>query len=180
MNPHFKSKSEAEQGDFFPVSARRDWSIRLIKVVSFMVIFMAGAVLGVSLTSHFTPYFSTQAELFFPSKMYSTNCGQENSTLESFISPSNLIHDMTDDELFWRASLVPKKKTYPFKRVPKVAFMFMTRGPLPLMKLWEKFFMGHEGLYSVYVHSLPAYKLIVNETSPFYNRQIRSEVWVYD
>ncbi|WVZ81510.1 hypothetical protein U9M48_028877 [Paspalum notatum var. saurae] len=39
----------------------------------------------------------------------------------------------------------------------KVAFLFLTRGPLPLAPLWERFFGGHEGLYSVYVHALPGY-----------------------
>ncbi|ONK57745.1 uncharacterized protein A4U43_C09F3660 [Asparagus officinalis] len=163
MSHHSKGKNE------------EDWSIRLIKVVSFMVVFMAGAVLGLSLTSHITPYFHTQSELFFPKRMYSTNCAKDNTSLASFVSPSNLMHDMSDDELFWRASLVPKKEKFPFKRVPKVAFMFMTRGALPLLKLWEMFFAGHEGFYSIYVHSLPGYKLIVNDSSPFYGRQIRSE-----
>ncbi|KAG0603430.1 hypothetical protein M758_10G093800 [Ceratodon purpureus] len=35
----------------------------------------------------------------------------------------------------------------------KVAFMFLTGGPLPFEKLWEKFFKGHEDRYSVYVHA---------------------------
>ncbi|CAI5515427.1 unnamed protein product [Closterium sp. Naga37s-1] len=35
----------------------------------------------------------------------------------------------------------------------KIAFLFLTRGPLPFAPLWEKFFAGHEGHYSVYVHA---------------------------
>lgn len=61
--------------------------------------------------------------------------------------------------------------------VPKVAFMFLTGGPLPFEKLWEKFFEGHEGKYSVYVH---ASREKPKRKSPvFQGREIRSEkvVW---
>ncbi|XP_052290144.1 glycosyltransferase BC10-like [Citrus sinensis] len=55
---------------------------------------------------------------------------------------------------------------------PKVAFMFMTRGSLPFELLWDKFFNGHEGKFSVYVHVSKG-KLIC--ISPhFVNRDIRS------
>ncbi|CAI0380169.1 unnamed protein product [Linum tenue] len=54
--------------------------------------------------------------------------------------------------------------------------MFLTRGALPLAPLWEVFFRGHEGLYSIYVHNLPNY----NDTDPldsvFYGRRIPSKV----
>jgi hypothetical protein len=83
---------------------------------------------------------------------------------------------MTDDELFWRASLVPRAEDFPFQRVPKVAFLFMTRGPVHFAPLWDKFFRGHQGLYSVYVHTVPDYKLNVSKNSAFYGRQIPSEV----
>ncbi|XP_022996487.1 uncharacterized protein LOC111491719 [Cucurbita maxima] len=38
-------------------------------------------------------------------------------------------------------------------KTPKIAFMFMTPGSLPFEKLWDKFFHGHEGKFSVYVHA---------------------------
>lgn len=99
------------------------------------------------------------------------------SDLDRWIRPSsNLMHKMTDEELFWRASFVPRLKKYPFKRVPKVAFMFLTRGPLPLYPLWEKFLQRHEGLYSIYVHSIPTYRANFPSTSAFYQRQIPSQV----
>ncbi|CAI9300411.1 unnamed protein product [Lactuca saligna] len=63
-------------------------------------------------------------------------------------------------------------KEYPFKRIPKIAFMFLARGPLPLSPLWEKFFEGNEGLYSIYVHSLPSYSPDFPTSSVFYGRQI--------
>lgn len=72
--------------------------------------------------------------------------------------------------------MVPRKEEYPFKRVPKVAFMFLTRGPLPMLPLWEKFFAGQDKrLYSVYVHS-HGYELAVSNESAFYGRHIPSQV----
>ncbi|KAE8676122.1 putative Calmodulin binding protein-like [Hibiscus syriacus] len=76
--------------------------------------------------------------------------------------PAMTRHNMTDEELFWRASFVPKIKKFPIKRTPKVAFMFLTRGKVLLAPLWEKFFRGHEGFYSIYVHSDPSF----GETMP--------------
>ncbi|KAH9306684.1 hypothetical protein KI387_011088, partial [Taxus chinensis] len=38
-------------------------------------------------------------------------------------------------------------------KMRKIAFMFLTPGPLPFDMLWEEFFKGHEGKYTVYVHA---------------------------
>ncbi|XP_038989875.1 glycosyltransferase BC10-like [Phoenix dactylifera] len=64
---------------------------------------------------------------------------------------------------------------YPFKRVLKVAFLFLIKGPLPLSPLWDRFFKGGEGHFIVYVHSSPRYHLNVSKTSAFYGRQIPSQ-----
>lgn len=97
--------------------------------------------------------------------------------LESWIRPpSSLLHKMNDNELFWRASMVPMIEKYPFRRTPKIAFMFLTRGPLPLAPLWERFFKGNEKLYSIYIHSAPSYVPDFPPSSPFYRRQIPSQV----
>ncbi|XP_073005711.1 glycosyltransferase BC10-like [Typha latifolia] len=99
----------------------------------------------------------------------------EQSGVRKWAGPrSRLMHNMSDEELFWLASFVPQVRKYPFKRVPKVAFMFLTRGPLPLAPLWEKFFKGHEGLYSIYVHSMPGFRPGFLPSSVFYGRQIPS------
>ncbi|KAK2996928.1 hypothetical protein RJ639_024786, partial [Escallonia herrerae] len=104
-------------------------------------------------------------------------CVEEPSSLERWIKPpSDLMHTMSDKELFWRASLVPRIKKYPFNRKPKIAFMFLTKGPLPLAPLWERFFKGHEGLYSIYVHPLPSFQAKFPSSSVFYKRQIPSQV----
>ncbi|KAE8684296.1 40S ribosomal protein S30-like [Hibiscus syriacus] len=99
------------------------------------------------------------------------------NTLENFIRPpSNSMHDMNDTELLWRASFVPRIKEYPFKRVPKIAFMFLTKGPLLMAPLWDRFFKGHEGLYSIYIHALPSYTGGYLPSSVFYRRQIPSQI----
>ncbi|GFZ08492.1 core-2/I-branching beta-1,6-N-acetylglucosaminyltransferase family protein [Actinidia rufa] len=104
-------------------------------------------------------------------------CVEEPTSLEKWIrAPSNLLHTMTDKELLWRASFVPRIKKYPFTRVPKIAFMFLTKGPLPLAPIWERFFKGHEGLYSIYIHSLPSFQVDFPSSSVFYRRRIPSQV----
>lgn len=99
--------------------------------------------------------------------------------LEDYIKQKVLMHDMSDEELMWRASMVPKLGKYPFKRTPRVAFMFLTRGELPFAPLWEKFFKGHQGLYSIYVHSDPSYNGSVPNDSVFYGRRIPSKVSIF-
>ncbi|KAL4295167.1 hypothetical protein GQ457_12G031490 [Hibiscus cannabinus] len=103
-------------------------------------------------------------------------CYEQSNSLEYWRKPpTNLLHSMSDNELLWRASLVPRIKKYPFSRVPKIAFMFLTKGPLPLAPLWERFFKGHEGLYSIYIHSMPSFKADFPRSSVFYRRQIPSQ-----
>ncbi|KAE9618733.1 hypothetical protein Lal_00046997 [Lupinus albus] len=95
--------------------------------------------------------------------------------LKEFLKPPNIMHDMDDEELSWRASMNPKIPKYPFDRVPKVAFMFLTRGPIFLAPLWEKFFKGHEGYYSIFVHSDPSYNGSDPESPVFHGRRIPSK-----
>ncbi|CAO2210377.1 unnamed protein product [Urochloa humidicola] len=170
-----------EESDYFPPTPRKDWSTGLLKLVTATVIFMGGVVLGLSVSGSVARYYynASHAELFFPSTTYGCDprdrdCGL-GLAFRAFVHPPRLAHSMTDDELFWRASLVPKAEEFPFQRVPKVAFLFMTRGPIPFAPLWDKFFRGHQGLYSVYVHTVPEYKLNVSKSSAFYGRQIPSE-----
>lgn len=97
--------------------------------------------------------------------------------LKGFLrSPKKIMHDMEDEELLWRASMAPKIRSYPFYRTPKVAFMFLTKGHLPLAPLWEKFFKGHEELFNIYVHSYPSNNESYPEGSVFHGRQIPSKV----
>lgn len=104
-------------------------------------------------------------------------CNEEALSLEQWIKPpADLMHRMSDEELLWRASFVPRIKKYPIRRVKKIAFMFLTKGPLPLSPLWERFFKGREGWYSIYIHSLPSFEAEFPSSSVFYRRQIPSQV----
>ncbi|KAG8062473.1 hypothetical protein GUJ93_ZPchr0003g18067 [Zizania palustris] len=108
---------------------------------------------------------------------WGSTAAEEPEGLEQWTRPPDrLDHAMTDDELLWRASFAPRVRQYPFRRVPKVAFMFLTRGPLPLAPLWERFFRHNEGRYSIYVHALPSYRANFTSDSVFYRRQIPSKV----
>ncbi|KAK3021004.1 hypothetical protein RJ639_046034 [Escallonia herrerae] len=95
--------------------------------------------------------------------------------LKEYLKPPNAMHDMKDEELLWRASMVPRIRDHPFNYVPKVAFMFLTKGDLPLAPLWEKFFRGHEGLYSIYVHCQSSFNGTFPGESVFRGRRIPSK-----
>ncbi|KAK2652281.1 hypothetical protein Ddye_012137 [Dipteronia dyeriana] len=85
------------------------------------------------------------------------------------------MHNMSDEELVLRASiLLPKIQDSSNNKqlVPKVAFMFLTKGQHPLAPLWEKFVEGHQGFYSIYVHPHPNYVETLPQTSVFYGRTI--------
>ncbi|KVH87729.1 Glycosyl transferase, family 14 [Cynara cardunculus var. scolymus] len=179
----------------------KDSSLGLLRLLCFLILFVTGIIIGLTSSSHVDRYFTSQPDNFYmnyasaaPAPSYgssssktatfdhdcSTNlisCKKDDClNMESFRMPKNLSHQMTDNELFWRASMVPNKPEYPFDRVPKVAFMFLTRGPLPLMMLWERFFRGQdENKYSIYVHTNPGVHLNVTNSSVFYNRQIPSQ-----
>ncbi|RWR82217.1 Core-2/I-branching beta-1,6-N-acetylglucosaminyltransferase family protein isoform 1 [Cinnamomum micranthum f. kanehirae] len=94
---------------------------------------------------------------------------------KEYVEPRILSHEMSDEELLWRASMSPRVQEFPYKRVPKVAFLFLTRGPLFMGPLWDKFFRGNEGLYSIYVHSHPLFNESVPEDSVFFGRRIPSK-----
>jgi hypothetical protein len=99
--------------------------------------------------------------------------------LKQYLKPPSAMHDMKDEELLWRASMAPRIREFPLKRTPKVAFLFLTKGPLPLAPLWELFFKGHEGLYTIYVHPNPSFNGTVPENSVFHGRRIPSKVSKY-
>lgn len=158
---------------------KRDWFSlgKFSNVLFFFVLLGSGILLGVVASLHVMGYFKES--------VFSEHCRVGNS-LVSFIKPDSsnqfwltpggFYHTMTDEELLWRASIVPHREGFPLERRKKIAFMFLTKGPLPLAPLWEKYFKGHKGLYSIYVHALPGYKLEVSSPSVFYGRQIPSKV----
>lgn len=114
------------------------------------------------------------------SKVISSSISSSSSSLifeSSWVAPKELNHSMSDEELIWRASMAPHVAEYPFKRTPKVAFMFLTRGRLPLGPIWERFFKGHDQkLFSIYLHCSPDFTEEPLKSSVFYGRKIPSKV----
>ncbi|KAM7480517.1 hypothetical protein LguiA_028730 [Lonicera macranthoides] len=171
-----------EEGKDSAAAANRANQYRVwptLRLLQFLLVFLGLGIVFSIVSMYMTRYFGVQNVVpvaVTQSKVLP--CFQEpKSSLERWIRPpSNLLHKMNDSQLFWRASFVPQIKEYPYKRVPKVAFMFLSRGPLPLSPLWERFFKGHEGLYSIYIHSLPPYEPDFPPSSVFYRRQIPSQV----
>ncbi|PIN24108.1 hypothetical protein CDL12_03163 [Handroanthus impetiginosus] len=86
-----------------------------------------------------------------------------------------LMHNLSDDELLRKASKVEEFNGKINVSNYKVAYMFLTPGPLPLAAFWERFFKGHEGMYSIYVHPHPSYNDSVPKDSAFYGRRIPSQ-----
>ncbi|WVZ64070.1 hypothetical protein U9M48_013640 [Paspalum notatum var. saurae] len=84
--------------------------------------------------------------------------------------------DGEDDERLMALAAAAAPREVPAGAVPKVAFLFLTRWDLPMAPLWDKFFDGHRGLYTVYVHTSPAFNgSDPLETSAFYRRRIPSK-----
>ncbi|GMH01915.1 hypothetical protein Nepgr_003754 [Nepenthes gracilis] len=96
--------------------------------------------------------------------------------LKEWIAPTEIWHSMSDGELMWRASMVPGIVAYPYDRRAKLAFMFLSRGRLPLAPLWELFFKGHDDLFTIYLHTSPNSTDEPLPSSVFYKRRIPSKV----
>ncbi|CAN6475487.1 unnamed protein product [Victoria cruziana] len=158
----------------------KECSVGIVQVLSILVVFVSGMILGLAGSVHITRYFARN-DFFQTPQVVATRCKEEIVkencwSVENFVRPKQLVHGMSDEELLWRASMVPQKQEYPFRRKPKVAFLFLTKGPLPLSPLWDKFFSrANKELYSIYVHTPPYYELNVSATSVFFGRQIPSQ-----
>ncbi|KAJ7970356.1 Core-2/I-branching beta-1,6-N-acetylglucosaminyltransferase family protein, partial [Quillaja saponaria] len=95
--------------------------------------------------------------------------------LKDYLKVPPAMHNMKEEELLWKASMVHKIEEFPFNFTPKVAFLFLTKGPVKLAPLWEKFFYGNDGLYSIYVHPNPSFNGTEPEDSVFHGRRIPSK-----
>ncbi|XP_022775545.1 uncharacterized protein LOC111317379 [Durio zibethinus] len=164
--------------------------LHFFKVLSYFLLFGCGLSLGVILSFHLKNFsldlYITQLSMntislpplappqsFNPATETTSHVGRVGLT--EFLKPPNVMHDMDDKKLLWRASMTPRIPEYPFDRLPKVAFLFLTKGPVLLAPLWEKFFKGHHGMYSIYVHSNPSFNLSEPKDSVFYGRRIPSK-----
>ncbi|GER45768.1 Core-2/I-branching beta-1,6-N-acetylglucosaminyltransferase family protein [Striga asiatica] len=81
--------------------------------------------------------------------------------------------ELSDDEFASRVVIKDILSMQPsIPANPKIAFLFLTPGALPFERLWDKFFQGHEGRFSVYVHA--SKDKPVHFSRYFINREIRS------
>jgi len=185
MAMRVESVEEAKQAAILPAAQeqRRVFPAGMLKL--FLGLMLLGVVVGLSafgvfLARHAGEVAAAAPALFRPCLGEAAAEPELEEGLERWTRPpARAQHAMTDEELLWLTSYAPRmrgRSGYPFRRVPKVAFMFLTHGPLPLAPLWERFFRGNEGRYSIYVHTMPLYRANFTADSVFYRRQIPSKV----
>ncbi|XP_038895081.1 glycosyltransferase BC10-like [Benincasa hispida] len=158
-------------------------------LLSPLLFFAAGLAAGFTLTLFIFPFpffqFSSPLSLRFnfsqfqlPSPSPPPSSPPSRVGLKDFLKPPPALHDMTEEELLWRASLVPRRiPNFPSteKSRRKIAFLFLTKDGVGLAPLWELFFKGHRGFYSIYVHRSPSSNATVDSSSVFYGRSIPSK-----
>lgn len=170
--------SSLEEGYVIPPHKIANQSTKLLPLRLLLLSLLLGLGIVCLYISMYTSRYVSLRYVVSPMESRIQSYVQESNRLESWIRPPSTSpwHEMNDTELFRRASFDPKIKGYPFKRTRKIAFMFLTRGPLPLAPLWDKFFKGNEKFYSIYIHSLPSYEPQFPPLSSFHGRQIPSQV----
>ncbi|KAK9074719.1 hypothetical protein SSX86_003037 [Deinandra increscens subsp. villosa] len=84
-----------------------------------------------------------------------------------------MMHNMSDENLV--KSVMDVSTVSVMNATYKVAFMFLTPGPLPLSPLWELFFKGYKDLFSIYIHPHPSYNDTIPQDSVFYGTRITSQ-----
>ncbi|CAI9785397.1 unnamed protein product [Fraxinus pennsylvanica] len=149
-------------------SGGKAMNMSLVKLLSCLFFFVSGLTFGILLCFH---YKSFSFNLLVTNSQFSIFTSQSSSSKP----PNVIMHNMSDQELLWRASMIPRIQEFPFKIRPKIAFMFLIRGPVLLAPLWELFFKGNEGLYSIYVHSDPSFNESDPQGSVFHGRRIPSK-----
>lgn len=145
-----------------------------------LVFFVIGISLGVVATLCFNSLSFSLQSFLYPMKTPIATLLPPSSSTTTHALKTSLIHNMTDQELFLKASQVVSgiinDQDVPNKAVPKVAFMFLAKGALPLAPLWENFFKGHAGFYSIYLHQHPSFNETFPQDSVFYGRKVPSQV----
>eukprot|EP00271_Cylindrocystis_brebissonii_P015455 TRINITY_DN38354_c0_g1_i1.p1 TRINITY_DN38354_c0_g1~~TRINITY_DN38354_c0_g1_i1.p1 ORF type:complete len:579 (-),score=44.91 TRINITY_DN38354_c0_g1_i1:781-2517(-) len=117
-----------------------------------------------------------------PKRYLSLPSEKVNYALWHEMNNSTVWHTMNDSQLFAEAAnqrldppLPPTANGEPGVR--KIAFLFLTRGRLPLVAFWNKFLEGHANQYSVYIHTKPGFTYHEHALPEgFKQRQIPSQV----
>ncbi|KAL8225996.1 hypothetical protein R6Q57_018553 [Mikania cordata] len=98
----------------------------------------------------------------------SSSCKKISSWLPS------LERELSDEEIASRVVIKNLLKTPSTKiKNPKIAFMFLSPGSLAFERLWDKFFKGHEGRFSIHIHASRVKP--VHSSRYFQNQEIRSD-----
>ncbi|XVE71377.1 hypothetical protein DITRI_Ditri10aG0145300 [Diplodiscus trichospermus] len=132
----------------------------IIVLVTFVIIFL--------ITAYVYPPSNSAACYIFSSR----DCTLYNQP------PKFPSRELSDDETISHVVIREILKTPPIQsKNSKIAFLFLTPGTLPFEALWAKFFQGHEGRFSVYVHA--SRERPVHTSHYFMGRDIHSEkvVW---
>lgn len=82
-----------------------------------------------------------------------------------------------DKEIFGAAREPILEKGFSKDREGKVAFLFLTKGPLPLSPFWQKFLEGHDSEYTIHVHASNGsfkYDFSTVSSPAFFGREIPS------
>ncbi|KAI4376972.1 hypothetical protein MLD38_014672 [Melastoma candidum] len=161
-----------------PLAATRSREAKALpaRLIQLLLLFLILCIVFSGISIYTIRRFSVQTVVTTMTSSFQACNGDDIGLAHWIRPPSDLMHNMSDEELFWRSTLVPRIRKYPFDRTPKVAFMFLTKGPLPLAPLWEKFLKGHEGLYSIYIHPHPSFHAKFARSSVFHGRRIPSQV----
>ncbi|KAL1210582.1 Glycosyltransferase BC10 [Cardamine amara subsp. amara] len=140
-----------------PPARRRVWIIMVLSLISIFFIF-----------TYMYPHHSKRACYMISSR----GC----KALADWLPPS--LREFSDEEIAARVVIREILSNPPvIRKNSKIAFMFLTPGTLPFERLWDRFFQGHEGKFSVYIHA--SKERPVHYSRYFVNREIRSDevVW---
>ncbi|CAK9212361.1 unnamed protein product [Sphagnum troendelagicum] len=160
-------------------------SVLFLSLFSSAFVYKFGAALGCdflkgNLCKNVSPLSSIAAPLPLPQDLHKDLSAQEQfppPLRHQLPSDLELPRNYSDDELTARvlAQDSLSRSTLNIEQ-PKLAFMFLTPGPLPFEGLWDRFFEGHEDRYSVYVHASKKESLgSIWKGNVFKGREIRSE-----
>uniref|UniRef100_A0A1J3JPH7 Glycosyltransferase BC10 n=1 Tax=Noccaea caerulescens TaxID=107243 RepID=A0A1J3JPH7_NOCCA len=133
-----------------------------------MIIMAISVITMFALVAYMYPHHSKRACYMISSR----GC----KALADWIPPA--LREFSDDEIASRLVIREILSNPPvIRKNSKIAFMFLTPGTLPFERLWDRFFQGHEGKFSVYIHASKERPL--HYSRYFVNREIRSDevVW---
>ncbi|CAI5997205.1 unnamed protein product [Closterium sp. NIES-65] len=137
----------------------------------FLVVFLFNFTFIASSVSPLVTFLDKATDLEGPEKAGASYLG---NVLVEYGRKKQLSSQQPENHPLAQQQQQPQRRSW--RKPPgKIAFLFMTRGPLPLAPLWEKFFKGHEGRYSIYIHAADlSFRFPRNFSALFRDRIIKS------